>query len=111
MLKKAKAQLNKRYQNADEFLEDIEKICLSEGILEPEAFLARVLKEQPKISPKLRFSMLVAELLSFGGALAIIIALVVTSGTRYFYPRIPDVSIDDHHCEDYPETISSAVDL
>ena len=110
VIKKAKAQLDKRYQEADDFLIDIEKICLAMDFFEPQNFMRQVLREQPRGQSGCKILVYIAEFLSFGGALAIIVALVVTGGTRFFYPRIPDVGIDDQHCEDYSQVLENSAD-
>ena len=50
-----------------------------------------------------------ARLVSLAGILVLIAAVVITIGTRYFYPRIPDLGLDNHHCENYSEDLVVSV--
>ena len=105
IIKRAKAcDLKIRYASADELLADLEKFSLNFGAWDPQAFLCKVLENQPQ-SIRRRPSIFMTRLVSLTTALVLIGALVVATGTRYFYPRIPDLGLDDHHCENYSEDL------
>lgn len=106
LIKRAKAfELTKRYHCAEELLIDLQKLSLSFGAWEPQEFFAKILEKQPETQQYSGPSVLMARLVSVGTALVLITALVIATGTKYFYPRIPDLGLDDHHCENYSEDL------
>jgi serine/threonine protein kinase len=104
IISKAKAcDLRLRYSDADELLDDLEALWLKWSGEDPQFFLCHIFENH--IQTQGRKLLLMARLVSLTGALALIGALVVATGTHYFYPQIPERGLQDHHCENYGEDL------
>jgi len=106
VIKKAKAcDLEKRYHHAEELLVDLQRLSLSFGSWDQQEFLAQVLEKPPETQGYSVSSVVMARFFSLGSALVLVASLVIALGTKYFYPRIPDLGLKDHHCENYSEDL------
>jgi serine/threonine-protein kinase len=94
-----------RYQQADDFLVDLEIIANFYKVTDTSAAITNLLALSfPQIAKPKNSGSSVAVFFLVMIAL-LIMTSVIAAGTHFFYPRLPPVGAYDHHCESYGEAI------